>query len=542
MPEADAKKDGSAPPQQELIADVQDVSAALAEGASKVGKQAKDSAIEHFSGQDKDVLMNRLKKAVTKLRYRNDYSDSVSTIGLLIKRYAMVYSRAAEEVVKTAEDDVSTNEELDRAMKNIWLFITSFGEKQEWDELETRFKKVAEHREKDPQFESLMEKVGNGLQKTLTDPNFIEHIDEKVQELRQEYEESTDDTNSLGHDINALLQQIPNTFRSAFGDKDIAGLINTTFNFASILNPTDTNSNKDLLQDGINIFVPAFIQAIQYIPIPRLEVSAPEADILLENLVIEPGHTVNHSSFLPYRLKIETYNDLEIRKARLRTVSKVTSLVTIKLDGLSFRADEIGFWMRAHSGFFRLADSGIASMQLDDKGMDVHIDVEVGQDRLEKILTLKAVRVNIHKLKYQLSKSKFSWIAWLTKPLLQPIIRKVMEKQIAKALEGVFHSANRELLFARERLRATRISDPQDLRTFFKAIMTRLSPDDPDPDVYSRVGVDQPGKGVFKGVYAPGSVVKLWHEEAGRAGEVVDDFQVKGWRNEIFEVQTAFMT
>ena len=362
LAEVDANKDGAAPPQQELIADVQDVSGALAESANKVGKQAKDSAMEHFSGQDKDVLINRLKKAVTKLRYRNDYSDSVSTIGLLIKRYAMVYSRAAEEVVKTAEDDVNTNEELDRAMKNIWHFITSFGEKQKWDELETRFKKVAEHREKDPQFETLMEKVGNGLQKLLTDPNFIENIDEKIKELRQEYEASSDDTNSLSHDINAFLQQLPDTFQSVTADKDISSLINSTFNFAQILNPADTNSNKELLQDGINIFVPALIQAIQYIPIPRLEVSAPEADILLENLVIEPGHTVNHSSFLPYRLKVETYNDLEIRKARLRTVSKVTSLVTIKLDGLSFRADEIGFWMRAHSGFFRLADQGIASM------------------------------------------------------------------------------------------------------------------------------------------------------------------------------------
>lgn len=132
MVEADATKDGSAPPQQELIADVQDVSSALAESANKVGKQTKDSAMEHFQGQEKDVLLNRLKKAVTKLRYRTDYSESVSTIGLLIKRYAMVYSRAAEEVVKTAQDDIDTNEELDRAMKNIWSFITSFGEKAKW--------------------------------------------------------------------------------------------------------------------------------------------------------------------------------------------------------------------------------------------------------------------------------------------------------------------------------------------------------------------------------------------------------------------------
>jgi len=539
LAEVDASKDGSAPPQQELLADVQDVSSALAEGANKVGKQTADSVQDHFSGEEKDVLINRVKKAVVKLRQRQDYSDSVSTIGLLIQRYASVYSRAADEVVKTAEENVDTNEELDRALKNAWLFATSFGEKQQWDELETRFQKVTEHRSTDPQFETLTTKVGNALQKLLTDPNFFDSANEQIKELRQEYEGTGDGNGSLSQDISRFLEQIGHTLQSVAGDKDISKLITTSLRLAQVLNPTDTNSNRELLQDSINIFVPALIQLIQYVPIPRIEVSAPEADILLENLIIEPGHTVNHSSFLPYRLKVETYNDLEIRKARLRTVSKVTSLVTVKIDGLSFRADEIGFWLRAHSGFFRLADQGIASMQLDERGMDIHIDVEIGQDRMERILTLKDVRVHIHKLKYQLSKSKFSWIAWLVKPLLQPIVRKVMEKQIASAVGDFFHTANRELLFARERLRATRISDPQDVRTFVKAVMTRMQGGGPDPDVYTRVGVEEPGKGVFKGVYAPGSVVKVWNEEAARAGELVDDYRQDGWRNDIFETQTA---
>ncbi|KAK1020074.1 hypothetical protein LTR33_019243, partial [Friedmanniomyces endolithicus] len=186
--------------------------------------------------------------------------------------------------------------------------------------------------------------------------------------------------------------------------------------------------------------------------------------------------------------------------------------MSIKIDGLSARADEIGFWLRAHSGIFRLADEGIASFALDEKGIDIHIDVEIGKEKMEQILTLKAVRVHVHKLNYQLRKTKFSWIGFLLKPLLRPIMRKVMEKQLATALADFFHTANRELLYARERLRATRISNPDDVMTFFKAVAARLQPEE-DPDVYTRVGVDAPSSGrvkknVFTGVYAPGSVVK----------------------------------
>jgi hypothetical protein len=116
-----------------------------------------------------------------------------------------------------------------------------------------------------------------------------------------------------------------------------------------------------------------------------------------------------------------------------------------------------------------------------------------------------------------------------------------MEMQLAKGIADAIHSANRELLFARERLRATRISDPDDLRTFFKAVLTRLTPED-DPDLYTRVGVAAPGKGVFAGKYAPGSVVKLWEEEGRRATERIDDWDEGGWRNDVFDMHTQMLS
>ena len=530
--------DGPAPTVDDLGNEVADVSKVVGNGLAKTGQDALESAKEQVSGDQKEALLNRLKQAVLKLRKRNDYSDSVSTIGLLIKRYAKVYSRAVDQTIETAQEDVQTNSELDRAVKNFWSLLSSFGDHEQWEILEQKFNKVMEHSQKDPEFEHLMEDVGNSVEKLLTDPNFFESADKKLQELREKSKEVGSDS-SIRKDVEDLLEQVQITVRSVIDDPDISALIATTGHIMAILSPVNAVTNTELLDDSLHVFVPLLIKAIQYVPIPRLEVSVPEIDLLLENLIIEPGRTVNNTSFLPYKLRIETYNDLEIRKAKFRTTSSVTSLVTIKIDGLSFRADEIGFWLRAHTGILRLADEGIASFQLDEKGIDIHLDVEIGKEKLEKILTLKAVRVHIHQFSYTLRKSKFSWLAWLMKPLLRPIIRKTMEIQMAKAISDGIHAANRELLFARERLRATRISDPQDIRTFVKAIITRYQPEE-DPDVFTAVGV-RPQGSVFKGVYAPGSVVKLYEEEAVRAGERVDDFQVEGWRNEIFDVQSTMM-
>ncbi|CAL8579227.1 hypothetical protein XPA_004977 [Xanthoria parietina] len=530
--------DGPPPGAKDLEHEVADVSKVVTNGLVKTGKDAGTSLQKNISGDQKDTLLERLKKAVTELRKRNDYSDSVSTIGLLIKRYAIAYSRAADQAIGAAQNDVQTNSELDRAIKNFWSLVSSFGDKQQWQLLEEKFNKLMSHSQKDPEFENLMMDVGNSVQKLLTDPDFFESADKKIQELRDKAKQ-IDNESDLRKDIDAVLEQMQVTFNSVLQDSDISNLISTTTQIIHILSPLHTNTNPELVNDAIHVFVPLLIQAIQYVPIPRLEVSVPEIDLLLENLIIEPGRTINNTSFFPYKFRVETYNDLRITKHKFRTTASTTNLVTIKIDGLTLRADDVGFWLRAHSGIFRLADEGIASFQLDDRGIDIAIDVEIGKEKLEKILTLRDVRVKVHKLTYNLRKSKFSWLAWLIKPLLRPIVRKVLEKQMATAISDGIHFANRELLFARERLRATRISDPQDVRTFIKAVITRLTPAE-DPDVYTAVGV-RPSEGVFKGVYAPGSVVRLYELEARRAGERIEDGEVKGWRNEVFDVQTAMM-
>jgi hypothetical protein len=530
---------GKAVSSDDLNGDVADVAKVVGNGAVEVVHEAGSSAADKLQGPEGDSLLYRLKKTVTNLRQKRDYSDSVSTLSLLLQRYAKAYSRMAEDAMGTLQQDVDGNYEMEKATQNFWLLITSFGDQKEWKELEHCFHRVLDHSRKDPEFEDLLTDVGNSLQKLLTDPDFFDHVEEKFQELRKKSRGVGTDS-SLRKDVDAFFAQAQRTLETVLRDEDIAKLVKTTFRIWSILSPQHSYANTELIQDAINVFVPLMIQAIQYIPIPRLEVSTPEIDLLLENLIVEPGRTVNHTSFLPFRFKVETYNDFELRKARFRVASKATSRFTIKVDGLSFRADEVGFLLRAHSGLLRLADEGIASFQLDERGIDIHLDVEVAKEQQEQMLTLRAVRVHIHKLSYTLRKSKFSLVSWILKPFLRPVIRKVMEMQLAQGIADAIHAANRELLFARERLRATRISDPDDLKTFFKAVLTRLTPAD-DPDLYTRVGVAEPGKGVFKGKYAPGSVVKLWEEEGRRAAERIDEWDEGGWRNDVFNMHATML-
>ncbi|KAI1504904.1 hypothetical protein F5X99DRAFT_370248 [Biscogniauxia marginata] len=532
----DTESDGQSFSAQNLEDEFQDAAKVIADRGADVASTTVESTKDKLSGDEGQTLLKRLQKVVLNLRKRKDYSDSVSTLSLLIKRYALIYSRAAEEVAEAAQGDVQENQETDRALANLWEFVKSFGDKKEWDKCEELLNQVMSHKDKDPEFEDFMQEAGDSLQNLLTDPEFFNDAENKIQELREKSKRVGSES-TLRQDLDELLQQLSVTFRSVLRDEDVHNLTTTTLRIFGVISPPEAATNPELIHDALNVFIPLLFAAVQYVPIPRLEVSTPAIDLLLENLIIEPGSTVNETSFLPYRLKIENYNEFEIRKARFRTNTSNKNLMLIKIDGISARADELGYWLRTHSGLFRLADEGIASFALDERGIDIHLEVEICRERLEQILTLRAVRVRVHKLNYKLSKSKLSWLGWLIKPILRPILKATLEVQLATAIGDLLHAANRELLFARERLRATRIANPDDLWTFIKAVAARLVPE-ADPDLYTRIGIAQPGRGVFKGVYTPGSVVKMWNEEAAMAGDRVEEFEAGGWRNKVFDTQT----
>lgn len=537
----DPKVNGEPVSTDDLQSEAAQIGEIVKEGLQKTSEDARHSLVEHVA-EDKDSLLLRLKSAVTRLRKRTDYTDSVTTIASLIERYARVYSRAVDETISTVQADVQPNPALNRAIRNGWLLVSSFGDKEAWKELEACTNRVVSHAEKDPEFEKTMTEVALSIQKLFSDPSVYESSS-GVEELG---EKSVDTTNHspLKTDVDSMMRQARIVFVSVMNDKDVASLLKTCLKLWSIISPPQATINPDLFTDVYNFFLPMFIKTIQYIPIPRLELSTPEVDLLVENLILEPGRTINNTSFLPFQMVISTVNDLSIRAARFETLTTVSSLLRVTIKGLSLRADDLGFWLRTRGGFFNMTDAGIASFELDDRGIDISLDVEIGRDAqgLESLLSLRKVHVHVHHLSYSLSQSKLACFAWFFKPILRPIIRKTVEWQIAHGIKDLFHVVNRELVFARERLRATRIADPKDLLAFIKAVAARLTPRD-EPDVYVNVGIvggaNKPAS-PFAGRYTPGSLVKLWEEEAQRAMEHVDDEAELGggWRNAIFDVKT----
>lgn len=526
---------------EELREEVKHVTDVAKVGLAQTSHEAKESAEEHLSGKEQETLIHRLKQTVLKLRERRDYTDSVAVLARLLQRYAMVYANAATDVASTAEDESEINEELKEAIHKFWALLQTIGDPKEWKSLEQRLHDVLRHATKDPEFEDLVSEIGSAMQEMMTNPDSFDSAPKKIDELKEKSKHVGAES-SLRKDIDEFLAQAKRTLQSISRDEKVSKLVSATRKIYKDAADGYHNRQANLPADLLEVFLPLILRNIQYIPIPRLEVSAPEVDLLVENLILEPGHTVNYSSFLPYQMHVTTRNDINVLKRHSKkTTANLKTTFTVSVCGMNVSAAEFGYWLRTHKLlFFYLKDQGIASFYLDRRGIDISLDVEVGRDRLEQIFTLRGVRVRIHKLDYKVHQGKWRLLIWLTKPFLKHMIRRVLEKQIAEQIVQAAHTLNRELVFARERLRAARIASPHDLFTFVRAVLARLVPA-PNPDIETRVGIDAPGKGVFKGIYAPGSLVKVWHDEALEAHDAVEEGEEtpglhRTWRNTIFDV------
>ncbi|KAF3924680.1 hypothetical protein AA313_de0205888 [Arthrobotrys entomopaga] len=524
---------------------LQAVENTLEEGVKAAGKDAQDTLSDTITAERKAAMKQRVRQAVLKLRQNTDYDSSVSTLTLLLKEYVKIYSTFMEEAVEEVTTDVRPNKDLKAAGDQFWSFISSFGDSKLWDSLKVKLKKLLEHKDRDPEFENIINLVADSLRRLLTDPDYLfTHEDEpttRYNELKEKFNDA--DVKSLEHDVDDVIKQSHKVILSIYNDKQISNIKDTGISMLDLaLKPSGGYSfNVDLLSDVGNVLIPTALEAIQYIPIPRLTLVSPQLDTLLEPIIFEPGKTVNSSSFLPYRVSVITTNEVDVFKGWKRTKTHLASTARIKIEGLTFKAEDIGYIMRVHRGWFlNFTDSGIASVRMDEKGIDVYLDLEFTRSSIDELVILKGVHVKLHKIDFSLKQSKFSFLAWLFKPFVKPMLRKLLQNSLRQALENGLRALNREMIYTRERLRAARIANPHDLTSFVRAILARWTAPSELP---IEVGVDwrahRPSgraEAPFDGEYAPGSLVGLFEAEAMGAGERVEEGAAGGWRNACFEI------
>lgn len=182
-----------------------------------------------------------------------------------------------------------------------------------------------------------------------------------------------------------------------------------------------------LLKDLSEVILPAIFENVRYVPIPRIEVSDPMIDAVIENLVIESDNLAPNV--------MEFGSDNHWRWGRKKISNKNKNKVMISVSGVQMDLRDVSFYVKKKQGFPSLQDTGIADIFMGGTGLSFKIEAE-NADKTDRqhFIKINKVDVDVKNVNIKLKKSSHKILFALAKPIilkaLRPALQKALEKQI----------------------------------------------------------------------------------------------------------------
>ncbi|KAJ2454993.1 hypothetical protein EV183_001097 [Coemansia sp. RSA 2336] len=229
----------------------------------------------------------------------------------------------------------------------------------------------------------------------------------------------------------------------------------------SELNAEERREHYRALREDVMANLPVLIQTIRYIPLPRIAGQNKEIEFAADNVVLDLKH------FVPERMSLNSHSEIYPRAKVLGEKSATRSkqgfhgeqYFTLTLTGIHFVAKRVAFYIKKKKGMPRLAEKGIADMLVGGRGMDVVMQVRrlhgsekpkvpaektgssKGKEtegtsplRSKRELDIVDVNVKLHDLDIKVKENKHNISGALALALMKPVARKLIAKNIAKAL------------------------------------------------------------------------------------------------------------
>jgi hypothetical protein len=315
------------------------------------------------------------------------------------------------------------------------------------DDLFDSINQIYRDADNDPELKGWFRKVDAYIRKALKEQGFILQ------------DQATDEWNALYDQGNYLLRDkyrghtdhVLDEFKF-FGlefDKDpqnkaFADSVNRLFNHLGQDENGKPAFKPHLLKDITEVILPAAFEHIRYVPIPRIEVSDPMVDAIVENLVIESDNLTPNV--------LEFGSDNYWRWGRKKIASKSKNKILLSVSGVQMDLRDVAFYVKKKQGFPSISDLGVADIFMGGEGLSFKIKAETAdkKDR-QNFFKIDKVDVDIKNVNIKLKKSKHKLLFALAKPIilkaLRPALQKAIEKQIkdsAHKLDSILYEIKRE--------------------------------------------------------------------------------------------------
>ncbi|RFU78055.1 hypothetical protein TARUN_4168 [Trichoderma arundinaceum] len=401
-------------------------------------RKAREYLKKKMPQERRDQVVFRLKKIVLECQQHPDYSQAVQTLLRLAEEYSRHgrnYSKGSADSAKDVRSGLSAAEE------DLRTLIERFANGTSTEDLWQSISQIYRDADRDQELRDWFKQADTYIRKCLLEQGYVLE-DASTEEwnrlydkgrflLREKYRSHTDRVIDEVKFIADQFDQDPQN--KAFGNavqklfKDLGNDENGKPAF-----------KPHLVKDLTEVVIPAILENIAYVPIPRIEYSDPQVDAIIENLVLESDN------FMPNVLEVASDN--YFRWGRKKIANKHKNTVDVKVTGIQMDLRDVSYHIKRKSGFPSLTDTGVLDMLLPGEGFSFRLKVSTPEKKdSQHVFKVEKVDVNVKGLKLKIKKSKHKLLFALFKPLALKAVRPALQKAIEKAIKDQCDQADQFL-------------------------------------------------------------------------------------------------
>lgn len=398
----------------------------------------------------------RLKKMVVEIQSHPDYQQAIDTLLMLAEQYSHHGKNVAgqsQDTVKGAHGD----SQLKKAEHQLKTLLERFANNTSFEDAIDAINDIYRDADRDPDLKNWFKSIDSFIRRVLKQEGYI-MTDDATREYNLLYDHGNfllrnryrDHTDRLVNEFKFIGEQFAeDSDNNRFGEA-----MEKLFRDLG----TDENGNaafkKHLIKDITQVIIPDIFESVRYVPVPRIEYTDPQVDVVVENLVIESDN------LMPNLFEIGT--DTFARFGRKTATSSRSNKITVSASGIQADLRDVSYYIKKKQGFPSLTDIGVADIALGGQGFGFKLQLR-NADKKDKarFFKVEGCSVTISHLKIKLKQSKHKALFGIFKPLLmsvvKPVIVKLLEKNIRESfekLDAVAYRVEQEQLKAKKELKA----------------------------------------------------------------------------------------
>ncbi|KAI0402655.1 hypothetical protein F4802DRAFT_348466 [Xylaria palmicola] len=400
--------------------------------AAEYRRRAREYLNKKVPQERRDQTVWRLKKMVLECQQHPDYQQAITTLLDLAEEYGSHGRSMTTDGAGTAKQTRSAFAAAEADLKTL---VERFANGTSSDDLWSSINTLYEDADKDPELRNWFKSMNTYVRRCLQQQGYILEDDCNRQWhdlydhgnylLRGRYRTHTD---RITNEIKFLADQFDqDTHNKAFGAS-----LQKLFQDLGHDENGKPQFKPHLIKDLTEVIIPAALENVAYIPIPRIEYSDPQIDAIVENLVLESDN------FMPNVLEIASDNFF--RWGRKQNASRRKNAVDVKVSGIQMDLRDVSFYVKRKKGFPSITDQGVANLFMGGEGFSFRMKLSTAdpKDR-QHFFKVDKVEADVKHLNVKLVKSKHKLLFAAFKPIMLRVLRPVVQKTAEKQIKDQFN-------------------------------------------------------------------------------------------------------